>query len=61
MPLSEREALRINIEGQALEKAGRIDHARHSRLALTNSVTLTRAREGAFRPASGNASPLMLS
>jgi hypothetical protein len=27
MPLSEREALRINIEGRALEKAGRIDEA----------------------------------
>jgi hypothetical protein len=25
MPLSEREALRVNIEGRALEKAGRID------------------------------------
>jgi hypothetical protein len=27
MTLSEREALRINIEGRALEKAGRIDEA----------------------------------
>ena len=27
MPLSERQALRINIEGRALEKAGRIDEA----------------------------------
>ena len=27
MPLSEREALRVNVEGQALEKAGRIDEA----------------------------------
>jgi hypothetical protein len=27
MPLSEREALRINIEGRALEKAGHIDEA----------------------------------
>jgi hypothetical protein len=27
MPLSEREALRINIEGRALEKAGRIEEA----------------------------------
>lgn len=27
MPISEREALRINIEGQALERAGRINEA----------------------------------
>jgi hypothetical protein len=27
MPLSERESLRINVEGRALEKAGRIDEA----------------------------------
>jgi hypothetical protein len=27
MPLSEREALRVNIEGRALERAGRIDDA----------------------------------
>jgi hypothetical protein len=27
MPLSEHEALRVNIEGRALEKAGRIDEA----------------------------------
>lgn len=27
MPLSEREALRVNVEGRALEKAGRIDEA----------------------------------
>ncbi len=27
MPLSERDALRVNIEGRALEKAGRIDEA----------------------------------
>jgi hypothetical protein len=27
MPLSERESLRINLEGRALEKAGRIDEA----------------------------------
>jgi hypothetical protein len=27
MAISEREALRINVEGQALEKAGRIDAA----------------------------------
>ena len=27
MPLSERDALRVNVEGRALEKAGRIDEA----------------------------------
>jgi hypothetical protein len=27
VPLSEREALRVNVEGRALEKAGRIDEA----------------------------------
>lgn len=27
MPISEREALRVNVEGRALEKAGRIDEA----------------------------------
>jgi hypothetical protein len=27
MPLSEREALRVNVEGRALEKTGRIDEA----------------------------------
>ena len=27
MPLSERESLRVNVEGRALEKAGRIDEA----------------------------------
>jgi hypothetical protein len=27
MPLSESEALRVNVEGRALEKAGRIDKA----------------------------------
>lgn len=27
MPLSEREMLRVNIEGRALEKAGRVDEA----------------------------------
>jgi hypothetical protein len=27
MPLSEREALRVNVEGRALEKAGRVDEA----------------------------------
>lgn len=27
MPLPEREALRVNVEGRALEKAGRIDEA----------------------------------
>ena len=27
MPLSERDSLRINVEGRALEKAGRIDEA----------------------------------
>jgi hypothetical protein len=27
MPISEREALRVNLEGRALEKAGRVDEA----------------------------------
>lgn len=27
MPISEREALRVNLEGRALEKAGRIEEA----------------------------------